>query len=80
MSDQPLIEEIWVNVTEAAGITGYNRQYVMRLANKIWQQPEEGRPVKMRKRSSGYDMWLPDLMTYLEKEGRGPYIKHTENK
>jgi hypothetical protein len=80
VSDQPnIVEEIWVNVTEAAEITGYNRKYALQLAGKLWQIPEETRPVRMRKRTSGYDLWLPDLMAYIEKEGRGPYLKHPEN-
>jgi hypothetical protein len=73
------VEEIWVNVTEAAELIGYNRQYTLQLAGKLWQIPEESRPVKMRKRSSGYDMWLPDLAAYIEKTGRGPYTKQPEN-
>ena len=79
MSDQQSVEPTWVNVTEAAAITGYNRQYFLKLAAKLWQQPEATRPIKMRKRSSGYDLWLPDLMVYIEKEARGPYVKHPEN-
>jgi hypothetical protein len=80
VSDQTsIVEEIWVNVTEAAEITGYNRKYALQLAGKLWQISEESRPVKMRKRTNGYDLWLPDLMTYIEKERRGPYFKQTEN-
>jgi hypothetical protein len=70
-------EEIWVNVTEAAELTGYNPQTLRQLAGRLWHQPEATRPVKMRKRSSGYDMWLPDLAAYIEKTGRGPYLKNS---
>jgi predicted DNA-binding transcriptional regulator AlpA len=80
VSDQTLIEEIWVNVTESAEITGYNRGHVWRLVHNMWRLPEENRPIKLRKRSSGYELWLPDLMAYVDKEGRGPYLKNSENK
>lgn len=72
-----MVEEIWVNTKEGAEITGYNREHLKRLVSKIWQQPEEERPVKMRKRSNGYDMWLPDLMAYLESTGKKPYRKRS---
>lgn len=80
MGEERVVEEIWVNVTEATEITGYNRGHILRLARTMWHQPEESRLIKLRKRSSGYDLWLPDLMAYIEKEGRGPYIKQAENK
>ena len=80
MTDQPnIIEEIWVNVTQAAELTGYNRKYLLKLVKQLWELPEESRPIKMWKRSSGYDLWLPDLMAYVEKEARGPYLKNPEN-
>jgi hypothetical protein len=43
------IEETWVNSAEASEITGYNRQYLVRLAQRVFQQPEKERkqgPVK----------------------------------
>jgi hypothetical protein len=74
-----LVEEIWVNVTEGAEKTGYNRQYVMKLVGKIWRQPEETRPIRLRKRTNGYDIWLPDLMVYIEQSRHGPYGKRTDD-
>ncbi len=56
------IEEIWVNVTEATEITGYQRDYVRELARNNWRLAEEERLIKVRKRSNGYDIWLPDLI------------------
>jgi hypothetical protein len=67
------IEAIWVNVTEGAQITGYNRGYVVQLAKRLWDQPEDSREIRVRKRTSGYELWLPDLVTYMKK--RGPYQK-----
>lgn len=75
MIDDSLIEETWVNVTEGAEITGYNRGYVVKLAKVIWDQPEAEREIRIRKRSSGYELWLPDLVRYARK--RGPYGKNS---
>lgn len=80
MSEPKIVEETWVNVTEAAEITGYNRGHILRLARTMWHQSEADRPVKLRKRTSGYDLWLPDLMTYIQREARGPYTKRPENR
>jgi hypothetical protein len=72
-SDHDLTEETWVNTAEAAEITGYNRQYLMKLAQRVWQQPEEDRLIKIRRRY-GYEMWLPDLTAYMKnvRLGRPP--------
>jgi hypothetical protein len=68
--------EIWVNVTEAAEITGYSRQHMKMVISGLWQIEESQRGVRMRKRSSGFDVWLPDLLVYLAGQGRrGPYTK-----
>lgn len=64
--------EIWVTVTEGAEITGYNRDYVKKLVVKVWKQPEEDRLIKLRRRSYGYEIWLPDLIEYSQNIGRGP--------
>jgi len=78
MSDQERIaEEIWVNTAEAAEITGYNRQYVMKLAQKMSLQPEEEREIKIRRRYV-YELWLPDLIAYVESARRGPQPKRTK--
>jgi hypothetical protein len=68
-------QEIWVNVTEAAEITGYFRDHLRKLATRIWKQPEDKREIRLRKRSSGYEIWLPDLLAYIEKPARGPQPK-----
>jgi hypothetical protein len=75
MSDEEvkLAEEIWVNVTEAAQITGYSRIHVLRLATQNWKLPEEARLIRLRKRSNGYDIWLPDLVSYIVNHGHGPH-------
>jgi hypothetical protein len=75
LSGLGVMETIWVNVTEGAEITGYHRDYVVKLARKMWKKPEDEREIKLRKRSNGYDIWLPDLMNYIENIGRGPYTK-----
>ncbi len=81
VSDQDrVVEQIWVNITEATKITGYNRGHMSRLVRTIWNQPEETRPIKLRHRTSGYELWLPDLIEYMEKIARGPYLKESENK
>ena len=77
MSDQEnIVEQIWVNTAEAAEITGYNRQYVMKLAQKIFRQPEAEREVKIQRRPGyGYEFWLPDLIFYVEHLGHGPHAR-----
>jgi hypothetical protein len=68
-------EEIWVNATEAAEITGYNAGYLRKFVRTTWRMPEDQRPIKIRKRSRGYDMWLPDIIRYIEQSSHGPYQK-----
>ena len=75
MSDQFQTEPIWVNVAEGAAITGYHPDYVRKLARDNWRLPEEERLIKILKRSSGYDMWLPDLISYLAGAKHGPQPK-----
>jgi hypothetical protein len=75
VSDQIQTEAIWVNVAEGAAITGYHPDYVRKLARDNWRLPEEERLIKTLKRSSGYDMWLPDLISYLIEPKRGPHPK-----
>jgi hypothetical protein len=71
-----MVEEIWVNLNEGARASGYNHQYVQRLVTKMSRKPEEEREIKLRKRSNGWEMWLPDLMTYINsKSERGPRKK-----
>jgi predicted metallopeptidase len=68
-------EEIWVNATEGAEITGYNPGHLRRIVRENWNLPDEQRLFKIRKRSGGYDIWLPDLINYINQHGHGPYQK-----
>jgi hypothetical protein len=72
MSEQ-LVEETWVNTIEGAELTGYNEDYVRELARNNWKLPENERLIRVRKRSNRYDIWLPDLMHYVETHGKGRY-------
>ena len=74
------VEEIWVNVTEAAEITGYSRNRVQRIAQSNWNLPEEERELTVQRRSHGYMIWLPSLVNYFRnpisnRGGRGPRPK-----
>lgn len=73
--DSTQVEEIWVNVREGAEITGYHRDHVQRLARNNLNLPDDKREIKVRLRSNGYDIWLPDLLKYVEAVGRGPRKK-----
>ena len=66
-------QEIWVMTTEGAEVTGYNRYYLEKLANKNSKLPEDEREIKVRKRSGRYELWLPDLLLYIEEIGYGPH-------
>ena len=69
------VEEIWVNSAEGAEITGYSRQYMTRLATIMNKKPEAEREIKLKRRTYGYEMWLPDLIDYIENVGHGPHRK-----
>jgi hypothetical protein len=69
------VEATWVNVAEAAEITGYNTHSLRKMAWSMSQDPEEERPIKVRKRSNAWEMWLPDLMVYVNRPRRGPPLK-----
>jgi hypothetical protein len=67
-------QQIWVTTREGAAVTGYNSQYLEKLANKNSKLPEDERQIKVRKRSGlFYELWLPDLLLYIEEIGYGPY-------
>lgn len=66
-------QEIWVMTAEGAELTGYNRQYVEKLAQKNWRMPEDERLIKTRLRSRRYELWLPDLLHYIDEIGYGPH-------
>lgn len=68
-------EEIWVNVKEGAETTGYSRKYISRLATEMQGKLEDEREIRVRKRSFGYELWLPDLLAQREKKGYGPQRK-----
>ncbi len=77
MSDAELkkVEEIWVNTNEAAEITGYSFESIRSVVKRIANQPETEREIKLRKRAYRWELWLPDLMKYVDKPGRGPQPK-----
>ncbi len=68
-------QQIWVNVAEAAEMTGYSRDRMTRIMAQIWKLSEEQHNIQIRKRTSGYDIWLPDLFAYLSEKGHGPHPK-----
>lgn len=66
-------QEIWVMTTEGSNITGYHRRYVEQLAKKNLRLPEDERLIKVRMRSNRYELWLPDLLHYIDEIGYGPH-------
>lgn len=66
-------QEIWVITPEGAELTGYSREYLERMANKNFRLPEDERLIKIRKRAGRYELWLPDLLRYIEEIGNGPH-------
>lgn len=65
-------QETWVLTSEAADITGYNVNYLQKLARKLWLQNEAERLIRLRKRGGQYELWLPDLLHYMKEHGTGP--------
>jgi hypothetical protein len=71
-------QEIWVTTNEAEGLTGYNHQYIKKLANKNSKLPDDERLIKVRMRSGRfYELWLPDLLRYIDEIGYGPHQNKT---
>ena len=70
-------QEIWVTTREGAELTGYNSQYLEKLAKKNWRVPEDERLIKIRNRSRRYELWLPDLLHYIAEIGYGPHQNKT---
>jgi hypothetical protein len=66
-------QEIWVMTTEGARITGYSGRYLGQLAKKNLRLPEDEREIKVRMRSNRHELWLPDLLRYIEEIGYGPH-------
>jgi hypothetical protein len=67
-------QEIWVMTREGEVLTGYSKEYVEKLAHKNFKLPEDERQIKVRKRSGFfYELWLPDLLRYIDEIGYGPH-------
>lgn len=67
-------QEIWVLAREAAELTGYSARYLGQLAQKNSILPEDERDMKVRKRAGiFYEIWLPDLLNYIDEIGYGPH-------
>jgi hypothetical protein len=66
-------QEIWVTTREGAELTGYSSRYLGQLAQKNSLLPEDERYIKVRKRSDRHELWLPDLLRYIEEIGYGPH-------
>ena len=69
----PPDQQVWVTTNEAEQLTGYNHQYLKKLANKNSKLPEDERQIKVRKRLGRHELWLPDLLQYIEEIGYGPH-------
>jgi len=68
-------QEIWVMTIEGAELTGYSREYLEQLARKNLKMSEDERLIRVRLRVRRYEIWLPDLLRYIEDIGRGPLEK-----
>ena len=67
------VEEIWVSTGEGVEFTGYNQQYLRKLALKMSRLPVEERLIQVRNRAGRHEMWLPDLIKYMKEYGYGPH-------
>ena len=72
-------EEIWVNLSEATEITGYSYDSLRKVIWQMAQEPEEERPIKLKKRSNAWELWLPDLMKFMQEPRRGPQAKRKKD-
>ena len=77
MSIERMVAEKWVNTGEGAEITGYDQQYLQKLALKNARLPEDQRVIRVNNRAGRHELWLPDLIKYIEKYGRGPQREKT---
>jgi hypothetical protein len=66
-------QQIWVMTSEGAAITGYNALYLQKMSRKNLGLPEDERQFKVRMRGNRYEIWLPDLLRYIEEIGYGPH-------
>jgi hypothetical protein len=71
-------QEIWVDIYEAAERTGYSVDGMRKVAQRIGRQPEEEREIKMRKRTSRWELWLPDVIDYVQRPIRGARSKQNQ--
>lgn len=67
--------QIWVDIYEAAERTGYSVHGMRKVVQRIGRQPEHQREIKMRKRTSRWELWLPDVINYVERPSHGPQRK-----
>jgi hypothetical protein len=77
--DLSSVEETWVNASEGAEITGYHQDYLSTLATQMLEKPENEREIRVKKRSTGSEMWLPDLMAYRYRVGHGPRKRNSKS-
>ena len=66
-------QQIWVMTGEGAELTGYNAIYLQKMARKNLTLPEDERVIRVRMRRSRYELWLPDLLRYIDEIGYGPH-------
>ena len=67
-------QEIWVMTGEGSAITGYNALYLQKMARKNLVVPEDERVIRVRMRQNRYELWLPDLLRYINEIGYGPHL------
>ena len=67
-------QEIWVMTSEGSTITGYNALYLQKMARRNLALPEDERLFKVRMRGNRYEIWLPDLLRYIDETGYGPHL------
>ena len=76
MSDMELnkieSKEIWVDLYEAAELTGYSIVGLRGVIQRMKQLAEEEREIKVRKRTGRWELWLPDILIYVDRPNRGP--------
>ena len=72
-------KEIWVDINEATELTGYNRESMRSLAQRMSLKSDEEREINIRKRSNRWELWLPDLLFYINEPGHGAKQKRKES-
>ena len=63
-------EREWLTVTEAAEVTGYNKDHVRLLARN--------QDIVAEITPNGYMIYMPDLWRYIEEVGYGPHQSKEE--